>query len=215
MNINFIHKPFKYTFFNATLIIIGLNIAVFLVEKIYPVMQYYLSLNVILVNRDHMFWEFFTYMFVHDTSSYQHILFNMLGLLFFGIPLERTIGSKEFVLIYILSGLFCGVTSYLALLISGSYLTFLCGASGALYAILLAYAVVFPRARIFIWGILPVPAPILIAIYTGIEVTSQLFSLRSGTAHMAHLAGFVFAWLYFLIRMRINPLKVWKNAYRR
>ncbi len=218
MSKNFLHKPFKYAYYNATLIIIGLNIAVFLFMKIMqstmPNLISYLALNTWNVTRGHMYWQFFTYMFVHDLSSFQHIFFNMLGLLFFGLPLEKAMGSKEFILLYFLSGLFCGIASFLIYLATGMYYVFLYGASGALYAILLAYAIVFPRAKIFIWGILPIPAPILIAIYAGIEIASQIFSLQSGTAHMTHLAGFAFAWLYFVVRMGIHPLKVWKNAYR-
>ena len=214
MHKNFLHKPFKYAYYNAALIIIGLNIAVFLLLKIKPNLMSYLALNTWNVTRAHMYLQFFTYMFVHDLSSFQHIFFNMLGLLFFGLPLEKAIGSKEFILLYLLSGLFCGIASFLIYLATGMYYVFLYGASGALYAILLAYAVVYPRAKIFIWGILPIPAPILIAIYAGIEIASQIFSLQSGTAHMTHLAGFAFAWLYFIVRMGINPIKVWKNAYR-
>ncbi|MCR4938664.1 MAG: rhomboid family intramembrane serine protease [Treponemataceae bacterium] len=211
---NIIHKPFKYSYWNLTLFIIGLNIAVFLLLKIRPVLIYYLALNVRFITSGHMFWQFFTYMFVHDLSSFQHILFNMLGLLFFGLPLEKAIGSKEFLLLYLLSGLFCGIASFIIYIATGMYGVFLYGASGALYAVLLSYSIVYPRAKIFIWGILPVPAPILIAIYAGIEIASQIFSLQSGTAHMTHLAGFVFAWFYFIVRMGINPIKVWKNAYR-
>ena len=211
---NILHKPFKYVYYNVTLIIIGLNIAVFLLLKMNSGLIYYLALNTTFITKYHMFWQFFTYMFVHDLSSFRHILFNMLGLLFFGLPLEKAIGSKEFILLYLLSGIFCGITSFFIYLVTGMNYVFLYGASGALYAILLAYAIVYPRAKIFIWGILPIPAPILIAIYAGIEIASQIFSLQSGTAHMTHLAGFVFSWLYFIVRMGINPIKVWKNAYR-
>lgn len=88
------------------------------------------------------------------------------------------------------------------------------GASGAIYAMLLAYAVIFPRSRIFIWGILPVPAPVLVIAYAVIELGSQIIGVSSNVAHMTHLAGFAFSWLYFVVRMGINPYKVWKNIYR-
>ena len=104
--------------------------------------------------------------------------------------------------------------SLITFVISGTPFVILCGASGCLYAILLAYAVVFPKSVISIWGILPVPAPLLVGIYAIIEIISQIFSVNGGIAHMTHLAGFLFAWLYFVIRMKINPWKVWKNAYR-
>ena len=209
-----IRRPFRYTFCNMALIIIGINIAVYILLKMNPRLISYLALNVINVVRGHMYWQFFTYMFVHDISSLQHILFNMLGILFFGVTTEKAIGSKEFLLLYLLSGIFCGIVSFVIYYFSGASYVFLYGASGALYTILLAYAVIYPRAKIFIWGIVPVPAPLLIAAYAGIEIASQLLNMNSGVAHMTHLAGFAFAWIYFLVRMGINPWKVWKSAYR-
>ncbi|AEE17739.1 rhomboid family intramembrane serine protease [Treponema brennaborense] len=206
-----IRKPFPYSFYNASFIIIGVNVLVFVLTYLYPKLLSYLSLNVVYVVRYHMYWQPLTYMFVH--GSFSHILFNMLGIFFFGVAVERAIGSKEFLLLYFCSGILCGVISFAIYYATGTFV-FLMGASGAIYALLLTYAVIFPRSRIFIWGILPIPAPLLIAIYAGIEIASQLFSLRDGVAHMAHLTGFAVAWLYLMIRMGINPWKVWKNAYR-
>ena len=211
---SFIHKSFKYTFNKATLYIIGANILVYILTQIFPGLYVHLSIFPPLTIYNHEYWQIFTYMFVHDTTGIQHILFNMLGLLMFGLSVEKAIGTKEFCLLYFLSGIFCGIFSFVVYVATGSLLVVLCGASGALYAILLAYAVIYPRSVISIWGILPVPAPLLVFIYAIIEVSSQIFSLSSGVAHMTHLAGFLFAWLYFVIRMRINPWKVWRNTYR-
>lgn len=207
-----IRKPFRYSFFNAALIIIGANIAVFLITSLIPDLKTLLSLNVLYITQKHTYWQFFTYMFVH--ADFYHLLFNMLGIFFFGMAVERSIGSKEFLLLYLVSGVFCGVISFFFYWVSGGYLVFLLGASGAIYSLLLAYAVVFPSSKIYIWGILPVPAPILVAAYAGIEIGSQLLSRKGNVAHMTHLAGFAVAWLYFIVRMGINPWKVWKNTYR-
>lgn len=207
-----IRRPFRYSFFNATFFIIGLNLLAFLLTNTVRGLGRYLALNVIAIHDYHMYWQFLTYMFVH--GSFTHLLFNMLGLFFFGLAVERSIGSKEFLLVYFVAGILCGIISYCIYLFSGAYMTFLVGASGAIYAMLLAYAVIFPRSRIFIWGVLPVPAPILVAVYAGIELGSQLLTIRSGVAHMTHLAGFAVAWLYFVVRMGISPWKVWKDAYR-
>jgi membrane associated rhomboid family serine protease len=87
------------------------------------------------------------------------------------------------------------------------------GASGAIYALLLAYAVIFPRSMIYIWGIIPVPSPLLVLIYGAISLFSQIMG-GGGVAHLAHLMGFVLAWIYFLARMGINPVKVWKDAWK-
>lgn len=137
----------------------------------------------------------------------------MLGLLVFGLPLEKAIGSKEFCLFYMVTGALSGVFSYLVYKFTGYYNIVLLGASGAVYAVLFAYAVFFPRSIIYIWGFIPVPAPVMVLIYAIIELGSQFFT-TSNVAHMTHLFGFLAAWLYFVIRMRIHPLKIWKNSYK-
>ncbi len=209
---NILRRPFRYTFSNAALIIIAINIGVFMLTQMNAELEAYLSLNVVLVIKRGLIYQFLTYMFVH--ASFYHLLGNMLGLLFFGVAVERSIGSKEFVLMYVLIGLLCGVVSFVSYYVSGMYYTFLLGASGSVYAVLLMYAVLFPNSKIFIWGILPVSAPLLVLIYAGISVWNQLFSVGSGIAHLAHLAGFVFAWLYLRLRMGINPWRVWKDLFR-
>ncbi len=211
----FIHRPFKYAFWNVSLILIAINIAVFFILRLLPGLMTYLALNPANIVYGHMYWQFFTYMFVHDLYNIQHLLFNMLGLFFFGYITEKAIGSKEFLLMYLFTGILCGIASFLIYISTGQWRVFLYGASGAVYAVMFAYAVVFPRAKIFVWYVLPVPAPLLIIAYAAIEVFDQLFSLKSGIAHTTHLAGFAFAWLYFVIRMQVHPLQIWKNAYRR
>lgn len=207
----FFRKPFKYCYFHATLAIIIINVLVFVLSRIMPYLNAYLALSPLGIIGGGYYWQFITYMFAH--VNFNHILFNMLGLLFFGIPLEKQLGSKEFLLFYLITGFFSGLLSFLIF----TFLkinVFLLGASGAIYAILFAYAVGFPRSVIFIWGILPVPAPILVAVYTVIEIVSEVFG-ASNTAHLTHLFGFLFAWLYMLIRMGIHPIRVWKAAFRK
>ena len=205
-----IRRPFKYSYFNAAFLIIGINIAVFLLLKMIPRLAVYLSLNVIFLREGHMYWQFLTYMFLHSNIS--HIVCNMLGLLFFGLALEKAIGSKEFVLFYLVCGALSGFFSFLVYRFTGQYRIFLLGASGAIYSVLFAYAVFFPRSVIFIWGIIPVPAPVMVLIYAIIELGSQFLGSRGNVAHMTHLFDFLAAWLYFVIRMGIHPIKVWKNV---
>lgn len=211
-------KPFRYTFNNIAFLLIFINIIIYFLTamtyRLYAsdIFYSFLSLNVVNIIVHKMYWQFITYMFVHGSIS--HLFFNMLALFFFGNMLERAMGSKEFLLFYLLTGFLSGFLSFLIYYLTGGHRVFLMGASGAIYAVLLAYAVYFPRNRIFIWGIVPVPAPILVAVYAGIEFASQFLSLRTGVAHITHLAGFAFAWLYLLVRIGVNPLKVWKNAFR-
>ena len=212
----FLNRPFKYTYTRITLAIILVNFLIFALSYLYPnfyvYAYYYGALNVLRVDKGHMFWQFLSYLFLHSNTS--HVFFNMIGLLVFGPPLERAIGSKEFTLFYLVTGALSGFFSYLVYRYTGNYRAVLLGASGAIYAVLFAYAVFFPRSVIFIWGLIPVPAPILVLIYAIIEVGSQLFTV-SNVAHLTHLFGFLAAWLYFVIRMRIHPLKIWKDSYRK
>ncbi len=219
---NFLRKPFTFTFFNATLIILGINVVAHLLFGIGFLNRGFFGLNVIDFVYKHYFWQLVTYMFVH--GDWSHIFFNMLALLIFGLQLERTLGSKEFLLMYFVIGILSGLFSLGVYYAFGRFLyengmqpwTFginLIGASGAIYGLLFAYAVVFPRSIIYLWGILPVPAPLMVLGYAVIEFLSQFFA-SSNVAHMTHLAGFAFAWLYFVLRMGVHPLQIWKNAYK-
>ena len=207
----FFRKPFKYVNFHATLYLILINAIVYFLCNFMPNLLYYLSLNVVYVIRYKAFWQFFTYMFVH--AGIRHLLLNMLGLFFFGFGLERAIGSKEFLLFYFTTGIFSAVLSFILYYFTGNYLVFLMGASGAVYAVLFAYAVCYPRSIIYLWWVIPVPAPIMVIIFAIIEVVSGFFS-SSNVAHFTHLFGFLIALLYFLIRMGVNPLKIWKDTYK-
>ena len=111
MNKLFFRKPFKYTFFNATLYLILINFAVFLLTNIMPRLNPLIGLNTAYFLRYRLYWQIFTYMFVHNDLS--HILFNMLALAFFGMPFEKTVGSKEFLLFYLISGIMSGFISFL------------------------------------------------------------------------------------------------------
>lgn len=207
----FFRRPFKYAYFHATFCLILINAIVYLLCNFMPNLMYYLSMNVVYIVRDKMLWQFITYMFVH--ANIRHLLLNMLGLFFFGVGVERAIGSKEFLLFYFTSGILSAVLSFALYYFTGSYMVFLLGASGAVYAVLFAYAVCYPRSIIYLWWVIPIPAPIVVLIFAIIEVVSGFFS-SSNIAHFTHLFGFLIAFFYFLIRMGVNPFKIWKNTYK-
>jgi membrane associated rhomboid family serine protease len=212
MNLNVLRKPFRYSYTNMTLKLILINGAVFLLTYFSRNLLIYLSMVPGLVVQEGFVWQFFTYMFVH--ANFSHILFNMLGLFFFGTQVEQRMGSREFLLFYLLTGFLAGLFSFFFYILTGSYGVILLGASGAVYAVLLAFAAYYPHARIFLFGIIPIQAPLLVALYTAIAVFGQLGSLSSGVAHLTHLAGFVFSFLYLLIRLGINPIDQWKSSGR-
>lgn len=212
MNSSIIRRPFIYQYYNAAFGIIILNILFFLINMAVPRTMSYLALNPVLFVQKRFYWQVITYMFVHANMS--HILFNMLALFFFGLQLEKKMGSSEFLLYYFASGIGAGLFSLLVYWLTGAYQVWLLGASGAVFAILLAFATYFPDSRIYVMGIFPVKATHLVIGYTAIELLSQIFSYRSGVAHLTHLAGFGFGLIYFLVRLRINPIKVFLGDNR-
>jgi membrane associated rhomboid family serine protease len=142
-------------------------------------------------------WTLVTYMFMHANVS--HILFNMLGLYFFGPRVEDELGGARFLLLYFISGLMGAVLSFVF-----TPFVAIVGASGAIYGVFLAFAYFWPRERIFIWGILPIEARWLVA---GMTALSLFGGLGSGgnIAHFAHLGGFVGAFIYLkLIDRRVH-----------
>jgi membrane associated rhomboid family serine protease len=82
------------------------------------------------------------------------------------------------------------------------------GASGAIFALLLAFAAFFPDARIFIFGILPIRAPVAVAGYAVLEIVFQFTNFQSGVAHLTHLAGLAFGYLYLVVRYGMNPIAI-------
>jgi membrane associated rhomboid family serine protease len=205
---NIIRQPFRYANFNVVYWLIGINVIIFaagyfLGRDVYAFFTVHLSMIPLVVIEYNWIWTFVTYMFMH--GNFQHILFNMLGLFIFGIHVERQMGSKEFLLYYFVTGTLAGIFSFIMYYISGNLMVALMGASGALFAVQLAYAVFFPNAIIYIWGILPLRAPVMVLGFTILSLVFILAGDRSNVAHLTHLAGFAFGWLYFLIRFNVNP----------
>jgi membrane associated rhomboid family serine protease len=163
------------------------NIAIYFVQQTMPgVTDALMFVPVYALGRP---WTIITYMFLH--GSIMHILFNMLGLYFFGPRVEQRLGSNRFLWLYFLSGI-SGALLHMLLAPQSPII----GASAAIYGIVLAFARFWPTDKIYIYGVLPLEArwlviiTILYAIYSG--VTGSL----SGNADFAHLGGYVGAYLY-------------------
>jgi membrane associated rhomboid family serine protease len=207
---NLIRRPFRYRYDNVVLVLIGVNILVFLVQRIFASRDITVYLAMIPIAVIHGWvWQFLTYMFAHGGIS--HLLFNMLALFIFGIQVERRMGSREFLLYYLLTGILAGMFSFLVYWFTGAVLIQLVGASGAIFAVQLAYAAFLPDSIVYIWGILPLRAPVMVLVFTALELVFSVTGFRSGVAHFTHLAGFAFGWLYFLIRFGINPWKAMRG----
>ncbi len=194
---------------NVTLKLVIINALVYLLTSmVYPRSAYYLAMIPSFVLGGYI-WQPFTYMFVH--GGFSHLLFNMISLYLFGTMVEQRVGTKEFLLFYLLAGTFSGLVSFVSYLLAGTNVI-LVGASGAIYGVLFMFAVFYPYARIFVFGIIPLRAPTLVILYTGIELYSQVFSRGGNVAHLTHLSGLLFAYLYSTFRMKINPIDVFRRT---
>ncbi len=155
-------------------------------------------------------WSMLTYMFVH--AGFGHLFFNMLALFFFGPPLEANWGGREFLKFYLVCGLGGAVLSLLAPQVA------IIGASAAVFGVMLAFAMNWPDAPIYVFGIFPVKAKWLIAAFVAVTLLSLATSSRDGIAHLAHLGGFVSAYLYLKLdlsrRFRFDGLKRRSGARR-
>jgi membrane associated rhomboid family serine protease len=204
---NIIKRPFRYVNYNAVYWLIGVNVLIFALTQLFgEEFRYFLVIRMSMIPalvKDGWVWTFVTYMFMHGTFT--HVLFNMLGLFIFGIHVERQMGSKEFLLYYFITGILAGVFSFIVYYYTGNLRIALMGASGALFAVELAYAVFFPDSIIYIWGILPLRAPVMVLGFTALELFFSVTGRNSGVAHLTHLAGFAIGWLYFQIRFGVNP----------
>ena len=210
---NIIKRPFRYRNDNIVLFLIGINVLVYLAELFLqnlPVILY-LSMFPLAVIYRGWIWQFATYMFVHDPGSISHLAFNMFALFIFGHQVERHMGSREFLLYYMLTGVLAGFFSFLVYMLTGNTRISLMGASGAVFAVQLAFAALFPNSVIYVWGILPLRAPVMVLGFTALELVFMVTGRAGNVAHVTHLAGFAFGWIYFILRFGINPWRAMRR----
>lgn len=165
-------------------------------------------------------YQLFTYMFMH--ANLEHLFFNMFALWMFGCVVENAWGPKRFLTYYFVCGLGAGLIQMLAQFASFYFMAVdqlpgfgpadvmtvarnsapllnlwtTVGASGAIYGILLAFGMLYPNERIFIF---PLPVPIkakwFVCIYIAVELFAALGTSSDNVAHFAHLGGMLFGWL--------------------
>lgn len=206
-------------------------------SSIPPVTKNIVIINIImflatLINQNYMFkefalfypasplfhpWQIITHMFMH--GGFWHIFFNMYTLVMFGIALERSIGSKKFLVFYFVTGLgavllhtgveYLQAQSYLAQMNEGNqaaaaaYYNLLktptLGASGAIYGVLIGFAMLYPDS---VWTLLFPPISLkakwFVIIFAIIELGTGIYGTSDGVAHFAHLGGMIFGALMIL-----------------
>ena len=145
------------------------------------------------------FWQPVTSLFLHDPASLWHLIFNMLGLYFFGSDVERSFGRARFLTLYFLAG----VAGALLCLSYGDVAAY--GASGAVLGVLAAFAMLFPDARILVFFIFPVRAIWFAIGYAFVSVAGILMA-ADGVAHWGHLGGLAVGFLFVRTRPWLSRL---------
>jgi len=157
------------------------------------------SLFPILIRSMGWVWQVFTYMFLH--GSLLHLFFNMYALLLFGRPLEQRWGRSEFFLYYICTGVGAGITTFVWNLLRSPMVPTI-GASGAIFGLVLAFGLEFPETMLLLFFFIPVKARYAALIFGGIELVMILTGSMQGIGHFTHLAGILFGFLYYLLRIK-------------
>ncbi|MBR2958613.1 MAG: rhomboid family intramembrane serine protease [Bacteroidales bacterium] len=142
-------------------------------------------------------WQPLTYMFMH--GSFEHLFFNMFSLWMFGSALEEYWMTKRFVFYYMVCGIGAGL---LNMLIPGFHVSV--GASGAIYGLLLAFAMMFPNDYIYLYFLVPIKNKWFIIGMVAIELFEGIFRSYDGVAHFAHLGGMLIG-LILVLYWRKHP----------
>ena len=196
-----------------------INVIAYLATLVIPGLSSLGGLHFFLAEDFHLY-QFVTYMFLH--AGFTHILFNMFALWMFGRVIESVWGPQRFLFYYLSCGIGAGLMQEVAQLVQfytvvssidpslgvldmfsmpstvsaqlNGWTTV--GASGAVYAILLAFGMTFPEERIFIFPLpIPIKAKWFVTFYVLIELFYTLSSPGDGIAHTAHLGGMLFGFL--------------------
>lgn len=191
-------------FTRAVTWLIGINTAVFLLLELFamariplgPYIAYYCALVPADVVRRGFIWQIVTYSFIHE--GFMHWFGNMLGLWMFGSAFENAWGTRRFIELYFIGVIGAAITTIALSFghILGNPETATVGASGAVFAILIAFGILFAESEIMM---IPFPFLIKAKYFIGILIVVTLALAIGGggnVAYVAHLGGLLFGWLY-------------------
>ena len=149
-------------------------------------------------------WRFFTYMFLHADGM--HLLFNMMALWFFGPRLEMRWGTRGFLKFYFLCGVGAAVVHSAFTLLFGTRtlyngevvrgVEFMIGASGAIYGVLLAYALNWPDDTVLLYFVIPMRIKYMVLLFGILEFIGSVGRAGSPISHITHLGGLLTAFFY-------------------
>lgn len=174
------------------------------------VVQKWAELDTRKVVQQGQVWRLLTCAFCHERGGIFHILFNMLFLWWFGKTLEMMYGSREFLLFYLTAAVVASL-AFVGLDLATGSTTPAIGASGAVMAVTMLYALFYPRQTIRIMFFFPIEIRWLVLIYVVYDLHPVLLALSgdqmySGVGHAAHLGGLAFGFAYWKFNFRLAPM---------
>ena len=186
------------------------NVIMFIATLINPVFMKGTFSMAFPLSTEFRWWQPLTHMFMHD--GFFHIFFNMYTLVMFGMVVERVLGSKRFLWFYFITGfgavaLHTHVEFWQVHELLQKYpqvqpqaiynsIPGVLGASGAIYGVLVAFAMLYPEAKLtLIFPPITLNAKWWVIIFIGIELVTGITGTQMGVAHFAHLGGALFGWL--------------------
>ncbi len=174
-----------YTIIVACMIIFFLSII--------PSIFYFLALTPTKAIYEGEWWQFFTFMYVH--GGFEHIFLNMFTLLIFGPRIETEMGSFKFFIFYTIAGIFSGVFH---ILLTGINSIPLIGASGAIFAVLTAFGLMFPKDIIYVNLLLPMPAIVYVILIGVLQIIYGISGAQPGVSNYGHIGGMIAG--FFMIK---------------
>jgi membrane associated rhomboid family serine protease len=166
----------------------------------------YLAMTPDLVIHRHWYYQLVTSVFLHDGSQFLHLASNMYLLWVFGPRVERTFGSKQFLLFYLATGVAGSILSLIMRSITGAGEVPSLGASSAVFGMLTAYGFLFANEILLLFFVVPMRAWKVVVLFIVLETLFVMFNMMPQVDHYAHLGGAVAAaiWMLVLIRVRGN-----------
>ena len=151
-------------------------------------------------------WQLFSYMFLHD--GFFHILLNMLFLWMFGREIELIWGRNEFYKYYFITGIGAGLLNSI---FSFSSTIPVVGASGAVFSVLLAFAIIYPNRLVLLYGIFPMKVKFMVLGLAVIALFSTILIQHSRISHLTHLSGMISGFIYLKGNFMLSLAKKYIN----
>lgn len=151
-------------------------------------------------------YQYITYMFLH--GGFDHLFFNMFALWMFGRTLEYELGSRRFIIYYLVCGVGAALIQMLVAWLTGELGIVLIGASGAVMGVLLAFGVMHPNEVLIMFPIpVPVKAKWFVIGYAALELFYGATGRAAGIAHFAHVGGMLWGYLLLLYWKRKGAIR--------